>query len=248
MPAKVMVSRTGHTPKELRELASKHKFRDCRHRLRAIVLVIEGELSRAAIADDAGVDAQTLCDWVKRYSEEGLDGLRDNPRSGRPPMLDGEGTATVATWLESGPDPDAGEPSRRTVADIRERVADDFGVRYTLEGVRRLIRRPGFRHVSPRPVHPRADPDAREEFRNGFAQLAEAAVPDSVSAEDVLVHFQDEARIGQKGMLSRVWARKGTRPPIVRDHPAVASTCSPQPARRPGPRSGMSARRPTPKR
>ncbi len=30
-------------------------------------------------------------------------------------------------------------------------------------------------------------------------------------------HFQDQARIGPKGMLSRVWARKGTRPRIVRD-------------------------------
>ena len=29
---------------------------------------------------------------------------------------------------------------------------------------------------------------------------------------------QDEARVGQKGMLSRVWARKETRPRIVRDH------------------------------
>ena len=40
MPAKIMVSRTDHTPQELRELASKHKFRDCRHRLRAIALAI----------------------------------------------------------------------------------------------------------------------------------------------------------------------------------------------------------------
>ena len=196
MPAKVMVSRTDHTPEDLRELASKHKFRDCRHRLRAIALVIEDELSRAGTADGAGVDAQTLCDWVKRYNEEGFDGLRDNPRSGRPPMLDGEGTATVASWLDSGPDPDAGGPSRWTVADIRERIMDGFGVCYTLEGVRRLIRRLDFRHVSPRPVHPKADPEAQEEFRNGFGQLAEAAVPDSVSTEDVLVCFQDEARIG----------------------------------------------------
>ena len=32
------------------------------------------------------------------------------------------------------------------------------------------------------------------------------------------IWFQDEARAGQKGMLSRVWARKGSRPRIVRDH------------------------------
>ncbi|MDE0524650.1 MAG: IS630 family transposase, partial [Boseongicola sp.] len=215
MPAKILVSRTDHTLADLRELASKNKFRDCRRRLRAIALVIEGELSRAGIADGAGVDAQTLCDWVKRYNGGGIDGLRDEAR---PPMLDGARTATVASWLEAGPDPEAGEPSRWTVADIRERIMDSFGVRYTLEGARRLMLRVGFRHVSPRPIHPKADPEAQKAFRNGFAQLAEAAVPDGVSTEDVLVYFQDEARIGQKGMLSRVWARNGTRPRIVRDH------------------------------
>ena len=218
MPAKTMVSHTDHTPKELRQLALKHKFRDCRHRLRAIALVIENEMSRAAIADDAGVDAQTLCDWVKRYNARGLDGLRDDARPGRPPLLDRQRTETVASWLEDGPDPDAGEPSRWTAADVRERILTSFGVRYTVEGVRRLIHRLGFRHVSPRPVHPKAKPQAQEEFRRNFAQLVREAVPDDVSMDNVLVHFQDEARVGQKGILSRVWARKGTRPRILKDH------------------------------
>ncbi len=218
MPARILVPRTDHTPADLREPASKNRFRDCRHRLRAIALAIEGELSRAEIAGRAGVDAQTLCDRVKRHDGGGVDGLRDEARPGRPPELDGARTAAVASWLEAGPDPEAGEPSRWTVADIRERIMDSFGVRCTLEGARRLMLRPGFRHVSPRPVHPKADPEVRKAFRNGFAQLAEAAVPDGVAAQDVLVLFRDEARTGRKGMLSRVWARNGTRPRIVRDH------------------------------
>ncbi len=55
---------------------------------------------------------------------------------------------------------------------------DGFGARCTLEGTRRLTLRIGFRHVSPRPVRPRAGLQAQEAFRNGFARLAEAAVPD----------------------------------------------------------------------
>lgn len=34
--------------------------------------------------------------------------------------------------------------------------------------------------------------------------------------EQVQVWFQDETRIGQQGSLSRLWAKKGTRPRIVR--------------------------------
>jgi len=89
---------------------------------------------------------------------------------------------------------------------------------FTLEGVRRMIHCLDFRHMSPRPIHPRAKPEDQENFRQNFQQLAMAALPEGVSGKDVLVYFQDEARIGQKGMLSRVWARKGTRPRIPRDY------------------------------
>ena len=37
-------------------------------------------------------------------------------------------------------------------------------------------------------------------------------------ARGIEIWFQDEARVGQKGMLSRVWARRGSRPRVVRDH------------------------------
>ncbi len=218
MPAKVMVRRTDHTPGQLRELARKHRFRDCRRRMRAIALVMEDGLSRAAVASGAGVGARTLRDWIVRYNADGLDGLRDAARPGAPPKLESGQAEEVASWLDEGPDPDAGGPSRWTVADVRKRIADSFGVAYTLEGARRLVRRLGFRHMSPRPVHPRADPAAREGFRRDSVRLAREAVPDGVAPEDVLVYFQDEARIGQKGMLSRVWARKGTRPRVARDH------------------------------
>ncbi len=89
MPAKVMVSRTDHTPGHLRELARKHRFRDRRRRLRAIALVMEDGLSRAAVASGAGVGVRTLRDRVVRYNADGLDGLRDAARPGAPPKLVG---------------------------------------------------------------------------------------------------------------------------------------------------------------
>ena len=216
MPAKVMVPRTDHTPGHLRELASKRRFRDRRHRLRAIALVMEDGLSRTGVA--SGVGARTLRDRVVRYSADGLDGLRDAARPGAPPKLESGQAGEVRSWLDGGPDPDAGGPSRRAVADVRARIADSLRVGCALEGARRPVRRPGFRHMSPRPVHPRADPAAREGFGGDSVRLAREAVPDGVAPEDVPVYLQDGARVGRKGMPSRVWARKGTRPRVVRDH------------------------------
>ena len=140
--------------------------------------------------------------------------MKNRPRSGRRARLDADQAEAVREWLEAGPDPGAGEPARWTVADIRQMIENLFEVKYSVEGVRLLMRRLGFRNVSPRPIHPKADPRAQEEFRSSFKALAREVLPGGVSPESAGVWFQDEARIGQKGMLSRVWARKGTRPRI----------------------------------
>ena len=87
---------------------------------------------------------------------------------------------------------------------------------YTEEGVRALLWREGFRQVTARPLHPRADGAAQGAFRDRFASLVRDTV--GVRAAPLEVWFQGEARVGQKGTLSRIWARKGDRPRIARDH------------------------------
>ena len=43
------------------------------------------------------------------------------------------------------------------------------------------------------------------------------ALPAHARGKKIEVWFQDEARIGQKGTLTRLWAKRGTRPRAVRD-------------------------------
>jgi transposase len=45
------------------------------------------ELSRAEAARLVGLERQALRDAVVRYNGEGLDGLRDRPKPGRPSTL-----------------------------------------------------------------------------------------------------------------------------------------------------------------
>jgi hypothetical protein len=50
-----------------------------------------------------------------------------------------------------------------------------------------------------------------------LAELARAALPEHARGRPVEVWFQDEARVGQQGTLTRIWARRGTRPRAPRD-------------------------------
>lgn len=45
-----------------------------------------------------------------------------------------------------------------------------------------------------------------------------AALPADAAGKPVEIWFQDEARVGQKGSLTRVWAKRGSRPAAPRDN------------------------------
>ena len=79
------------------------RCRDARaaRRMLALALVLEGA-SRAAAARAAGMDRQTLRDWVHRYNEEGLPGLHDRRRPGPRPRLSPEQEAELVTAVERG--------------------------------------------------------------------------------------------------------------------------------------------------
>ena len=45
----------------------------------------------------------------------------------------------------------------------------------------------------------------------------QAALPEHAAGKPIEIWFQDEARVGQQGTLTRIWARHGTRPRAPRD-------------------------------
>src|SRR5208337_4321906 len=65
----------------LRGAASVEKDGAAARRILALALVLEG-VDRASTARICGMDRQTLRDWVHRYNDEGLAGLRDRACGG----------------------------------------------------------------------------------------------------------------------------------------------------------------------
>ena len=83
----------------------------------------------------------------------------------------------------------------------------------------------GRQGPAPARLHPPVGQAEAPEGRRGgaggvqksFAALVAAALPEHARGKPVEVWFQDEARVGQQGTLTRVWARRGTRPRAPRD-------------------------------
>jgi hypothetical protein len=67
-----------------------------------------------------------------------------------------------------------------------------------------------------RPRHPQSDAKAQADIKN-FTDLVRAAPPETAQDKPLEIWFQDDARVGQQGTLTRLWARKGSRPRAPKD-------------------------------
>ena len=92
---------------EVRELARAAVTPEQARRLLAIALVLEGS-SRADAARSAGMDRQTLRDWVHRFNAAGAEGLVDLKAPGRQRRLSLEQQQELAHSLEERPPTHAG--------------------------------------------------------------------------------------------------------------------------------------------
>ena len=133
-------------------------------RILAIAMVLDG-FSRAEAARLCGMDRQSLRDWVHRYNKEGLDGLADRARSGRPASLSWVEQGKFSSWVEEGADLARDGVVRFRRVDLRDRIAAEFGVSLHERSVGKLLRRLNFRRLSVRPQHPKSDPAAQEAFK-----------------------------------------------------------------------------------
>ena len=111
------------------------------------------------------MDRQTLRDWVIRYNEEGVEGLRDRPRSGRRSRLNAEQLAELARLVEEGPDIAVHRVVRWRCVDLQAEIKARFDVEISERHVGRLLGQLKFTRLSVRPSHPQADEAAQQAFK-----------------------------------------------------------------------------------
>jgi transposase len=123
---------------ELRRVARRETNGRVASRLLALANALDG-MARGQAARQAGMDRQTLRDWVIRFNAEGVDGLHDRPKSGRPIWLDDGELATLKALVLRGPDPERDGVSTWRTQELCRIVEQRCGVRYSENGMLRLL-------------------------------------------------------------------------------------------------------------
>jgi transposase len=162
----VKITKKDYDSIELRKLAQKSSERQYASRLYALADLLEGKL-RKEVGLAHSVTTASLRLWILRYNQEGLEGLKDKPRSGRKPCLNEAQKEEFCKIVETGPTAEDGVIRWRCI-DLQKWLKEKHNVDVNKRTVGKLLDRYGFSHMSGRPVHHKNDPEAIETFKKNL--------------------------------------------------------------------------------
>ncbi len=128
-------------------------------------VVYQGKIS-AQVATDLHRNRAWACVWLKRYEKEGLEGLKNKPRSGRPSELSEEDICSIKTTLKES------NNQGWTTKQVEAMIIEKSGIKYHYTHIYRILRKWGFRQKVPRKMHVNtASLEEKEAFKKRQEQI-----------------------------------------------------------------------------
>lgn len=170
-------------------------------RMHAVLLSSRG-YEVGQIAAILEYDEATVRRWLERFEAEGLEGLQDRPRSGRPRSAGAAAQQTVRRVVEASPEA-CGHPGVAlwTVAMLQAHLLMALGVQLSRSSVRRLVHALGYAWRRPRHVLPK-DPETDSKMRHICSTLLAAPA-------NAVVLCLDECDIHLMPVLRAMWMQRG---------------------------------------
>ena len=135
---------------------------EVRIRAAAIHMLYKG-LTQQEAAELLGVSRTTIWYWRVRWMENGVEGLADAPRSGRPAKADEKDVGCLETTIEQDPHTFGYAFSVWTVERLAQHLAQETGIDLSYERLRALLRKLGYVYRRPkRDMSHLQDANARE--------------------------------------------------------------------------------------
>ena len=144
------------------------------------------------------------CEWLKRYSKEGIEGLKDRTKSGRPPKLSKETSYQIKQELKQS-------NQGWTTKQVEELIIKKSGINYHSIHIYRLSFENGDSNKKvTRKVH--VNTASREE-KNNFKKRAEQTLVVGISSskskqESFTIISRDESFFFYDSLIRRVWIDK----------------------------------------
>lgn len=133
-----MIVKDHHDVDELKTMIRKQSDPRTQTRMRIVVLALQGKTAKQ-ISEVVFYSHRSVQSWIKRYNSGGVKALKDQPRSGRPKKLNKAQERRVRKFVSML----RGTDQRSVGEATRVYVRTEMGVRYSLDGIYKLINRLG---------------------------------------------------------------------------------------------------------
>jgi transposase len=137
------------------------------HRLHGVLLVAQG-MTCPEVAQLLGDAPRSVEYWVHRYLTQGLAGLIEGERSGRPRRLSEKQMEAVNRVLRNKPSDAGMRVNLWEGKTLSAWIEKTYGIELRVRQCQRLFRQLEFRLRKPRPVLAKADPARQKKHKKNF--------------------------------------------------------------------------------
>ena len=141
-------------------------------RYQSVYLYLSGRTC-AEVAEIVGLDKSTVSDINQIYKKEGLAGIPDKPRTGRPKRLSEEQEYGIREMILLKLPSDVGFPAEFnwTAGLVAMYIKREYGFKYSIRGITKMLDRLGLSYTRPTYVLAKADKQKQEQFVQDFEKV-----------------------------------------------------------------------------
>ncbi len=165
-------------------------------RLFAIQMIFQG-IAAGDVAAGCFVERQTLRRWIKRFNAEGIDGLLDRPRRGRPRKIPPELDEQLESVIR---DPSCADQTHWTARKFHGYLREELELEVGYSAVVNWLHDKGFRLKVPRSWPVAQDEKRRQDYLKQLAVL--------MQDKDVEIWYLDECGVDADPRPRRRWVKR----------------------------------------
>lgn len=155
----------GYSSEQIRELFNRDERYTIGIRLYAVYQVSVGQSTRK-LEILYNTSFKQICNWVHRFEESGIDGLKDKPKSGRNPRLSEENLNELSNVLQNNrPDEFGYNTATWNGPILKEYIEKHYHVTYKKAQVYNILKQLGYTYQKGKAKYPEADEQKRNEFK-----------------------------------------------------------------------------------
>ena len=175
----LITQRTTGDVQILRQAVRRERNVSQRDRLRAVLLAVEG-VETLDIQQMLGRSRGFVQRWAYAYRDGGIQAIARLPYPGKPARVRGELMERLKARIDAGPLAQDKVCSLRG-KDLQRILAEEMGIKYSLQAVYNLLHRMGYSCLAPRPRHEYQDLEAQKKFSQQQAPFLSAAFAKQLS-------------------------------------------------------------------